>query len=88
MSAIDKLQTSLQENIKNEDNRNYNEITIKNICKIMDIISKKDDFNCSSINSFLAQLITLSSQKTVYKGLTNKISFLLMDYCEENGLEY
>ena len=89
-TALNKLKMSIQKNIKDETKKQEIEYTIKNMCKIMNEMYTLEQENdlLEEYNSFLVNVIGLCSLKHINKGLSNKTGFIIMDYCDEIGLEY
>ena len=87
---LELLYTTILNNIKNEDYRILNDYYIKNICKILTILCDFDNLTnlVEKHNNNIRSLLKLCNDKNENKGLTKKCSFNIMDYYDENGLEY
>ena len=89
-NLLQTLQSDIMANVENEDYKNFNEYYIKNMCKILNLLNETNDYTdeIDNVNHCLLNILPLCSNKTKNKGLTNKSGFNIMDYCDENGLEY
>ena len=89
-SLLSNLEKNITNNVENVKSKNFNEYYVKNICKILNILNEKSlfDDDVERHNNYLINLLSMCSNKTKNKGLSNKTGFNIMDYCDENGLEY
>ena len=77
-------------NLKNENLKILNEYYVKNICKVLTLLCDLEyvDELMGCFNKQILFILTACSNKTQNKGLSKKCCFNIMDYCDENGLEY
>tara|TARA_Y100001980_G_C14547336_1_gene327842 strand:- start:419 stop:1309 length:891 start_codon:yes stop_codon:yes gene_type:complete len=89
-SLLKNLEKIVLKNVEVTDYKDLNEYYIKNICKILNILNENSDYedDIEPHNKFLLDVLSMSSMKSINKGLSNKTKFNIMDYCDENGLEY
>ena len=89
-TLLTNLEKNVTKNIENRDGKELNEYYIKNICRILNILNEKFliEEEVEIHNNFLLNILNMCSNKTKNKGLSNKTGFNIMDYCDENGLEY
>ena len=89
-SLLKNLEKNVLKNVEVTDYKDLNEYYIKNICKILNILNENSDYedDIEPHNKFLLDVLSMSSSKSKNKGLSNKTKFNIMDYCDENGLEY
>lgn len=89
-TLLNNLEKNIINNVEITESKNLNEYYIKNICKIMNVLNENSSFEDELIshNNFLLNILSMTSNKSKNKGLSNKTGFNIMDYCDENGLEY
>ena len=89
-TLLENIEKHISKNIDNNESKNLNEYYVKNICKILTILNENSLFESEieKHNSYLLNILSMCSNKLIYSGLSNKIGFNIMDYCDENGLEY
>ena len=89
-TLLNNLEKNVRNNVENSESKNLNEYYTKNICKILNILNENSTFedDLNDHNKFLLDILTMTSNKSKNKGLSNKTGFNIMDYCDENGLEY
>ena len=90
LTLLINLEKNITKNIENPQGKELNEYYIKNICKILNILNEKIllEEEVEIHNNYLLNVLSMCSNKTKNKGLSNKTGFNIMDYCDENGLEY
>ena len=89
-TLLQNIEKHISKNLENKESKNLNEYYVKNICKILTILNENVLFETEieKHNSYLLNILSMCSNKSKYGGLSNKIGFNIMDYCDENGLEY
>ena len=90
LTLLSNLEKNITKNIENPDGKDLNEYYMKNICKILNILNENSllEEDVETHNNYLLNVLSMCSNKTKNKGLSNKTGFNIMDYCDENGLEY
>ena len=90
LNLLTNLEKKVTKNVENPIGKDLNEYYIMNICKILNMLNEElllED-NVKVHNDYLLNILAMCSNKTNNKGLSNKSEFNIMDYCDENGLEY
>lgn len=90
LTLLTNFEKNITKNIENPEGKDFNEYYIKNICVILNILNENLLLEEELVlhNNYLLNILSMCSNKTKNKGLSNKIGFNIMDYCDENGLEY
>lgn len=90
LTLLLNLEKNITNNVENPDGKELNEYYVKNVCRVLNILNEKMliEEDVETHNNYLLNILSMCSNKTKNKGLSNKTRFNIMDYCDENGLEY
>jgi hypothetical protein len=90
LSLLLNLEKNIIKNVENSDGKDLIDYYVKNICRVLNILNETMliEEDLETHNNYLLNILSMCSNKTKNKGLSNKTGFNIMDYCDENGLEY